>query len=323
MSATQTNIFGGSFIGNHLTALCFGVLTIQTSSYYHAFPNDGRWVKLVVGFLWILEAFQLACVTQSLYSSFVTNYDNPLAHVAWNFTAFQISAVCASVTVQTFFAHRVYSLSSNLYLGVFVQVLVLVQFGFGAATSVASNIVPSYEILVKDWTWLVVSWMAMQAIADVVIAACMCLLLRRRRTGFQKTDSVINHMVLYTVSTGLVTSILSCILLGMFAKHGFDFSVFALCMPLAAFYSITVLAKYVPIICLIMLHNSILFWPCSLHTRKRLQATLDAPIPLKITSSSIKNRMAWNRGDHGDNLSVFLGQETPGYKDKYRQRGGE
>jgi len=51
-------------------------------------------------------------------------------------------------------------------------------------------------------------------------------------------------------------------------------------MPLAAFYSITVLAN--------------------LHTRKRLQATLDAPIPLKITSFSIKNRMAWNRGDHGD-----------------------
>jgi len=276
MDANQASILSGSFIGILLTALCLGVLTVQTSSYCHAFPNDGGWVKLVVGFLWIVEAFQLACVTRALYSLFLKNYDNPLAHIVWEFTTFQISAVCASVTVQTFFAHRVYSLSADLYLGVFVEVLVLVQFGFGAATSVASNIVTTFEALDKDWMWLVVSWLAMQAIADVAIATCMCLLLRRRRTGFQKTDSVINRMVLYTISTGLVTSILSCILLGLFAKYGFDFTVCAICMPLAGFYSITMLAN--------------------LHTRKKLQATLDAPIPPDQISLPIKKRMVWKRG---------------------------
>ncbi|KAF9516960.1 hypothetical protein BS47DRAFT_586543 [Hydnum rufescens UP504] len=76
---TLVNIFDASFFGNLLTALCFGVLTIQGSSYYHAFPNDGRGVKLVVAFLWALEAFQLACCTWSLYWWFVTNYNNPLA----------------------------------------------------------------------------------------------------------------------------------------------------------------------------------------------------------------------------------------------------
>jgi Family of unknown function (DUF6534) len=78
-----------------------------------------------------------------------------------------------------------------------------------------------------------------QATADIVITTCMCLLLRRRRTGFQKcvclhalneslglindltlvawhrTDSVINRMVLYTIGTGLITSVLSCFLVVM------------------------------------------------------------------------------------------------------------
>ncbi|KAF9513675.1 hypothetical protein BS47DRAFT_1382326 [Hydnum rufescens UP504] len=297
MDATQFNIFSGSFFGNLLTAICFGVLTIQTSSYYHAFPNDGRSVKLVVGFLWTLEAFQLACVTGSLYGWFVTNSHDPLARAAWDFTIFQVSAVCASVTVQTFFAHRVYSLSTNLYLGALVQVLVLVQFGFGvgqhssscipwtltdsvpiksifwhaAATAVRSNTVLTFEALVREWRWLAVSWVAMQAIADIVIATCMCLLLRRRRTGFQMTDSTINRMVLYTISTGLVTSVLSCILLGVFARYGFDFTVFAICMPLGGFYSVTMLAN--------------------LHTRKGLRARLDTPNPLELIGSSIKERM--------------------------------
>ncbi|KAF9503245.1 hypothetical protein BS47DRAFT_1356359 [Hydnum rufescens UP504] len=242
MNLTRLNLFGGSFFGNLITALCFGVLTVQTSSYYHAFPNDGRPLKLVV-------PFQLACITQSLY---------------WwlEFLTYQINTVCASVTVQTFFAYRVYSLSANLYIGVLVQALVLLQF-----------------VMIKECTWLIVLWLAIQAIADIVITTCMCLLLRRRRTGFQKTDSVINRMVLYTISTGLITSVLSCFLLVMFAKYAFHFSEITVGMPLGAFYSITMLAN--------------------LHMRTTLRARLATPSPMELVSYSVKKRMRQNAGDRG------------------------
>ncbi|KAF9513486.1 hypothetical protein BS47DRAFT_971241 [Hydnum rufescens UP504] len=185
------------------------------STYYHAFPNDRRPLKLAVAFLWTVDALQLACVSRSLYWWFVINYSNPLAlgWATWEFAVYQINTVCASVTVQTFFAYRVYSLSANLYAGVLVQVLVLLQFGFGAATAIRANMNLEFQVIVKECTWLVVSWLTVQATADIVIATSMCLLLRRRRTGFQKTDSVINRMVLYTISTGLITSVLSCFLL--------------------------------------------------------------------------------------------------------------
>ncbi|KAF9506661.1 hypothetical protein BS47DRAFT_1352550 [Hydnum rufescens UP504] len=284
MKGALLNVFGGTFFGNLLTAVCFGVLTIQISSYYHAFPNDGRPLKMVVGFLWALEGFQLACVTQSLYWWFVKNYHNPLAlaRATWEFAIYQISTVCASVTVQTFFAHRVYSLSANLYLGILVEVLVLLQFGFGAATAIRANILLSFELVVKECTWLVVTWLATQAVADIVIATCMCLLLRRRRTGFQKTDSIINRMALYTISTGLVTSILSCIVLVMFARDGFHFSVLTIGVPLGGFYSITMLAN--------------------LHTRKSLLTRLATPTPLEIVSFSMKKRMRLNAaGSVGSN----------------------
>jgi len=87
--------------------------------------------------------------------------------------------------------------------------------GFGAATGVIGNLVLDIEALVKVSKWVAMSWLVMQAIADIVIATCMCLVLRHRRTGFRKTDSVIDRMILYTISTSLVTSVLSCILLGM------------------------------------------------------------------------------------------------------------
>ncbi|KAF9514791.1 hypothetical protein BS47DRAFT_843572 [Hydnum rufescens UP504] len=106
----------------------------------------------------------------------------------------------------------------------------------------------------------------------------MCLLLRRRRTGFQKTDSIINHMILYTISTGLVTTVLSCISLGLFAKYGFQFSVVAIGMPLGALYSISMLAN--------------------LHMRTTLRARLDTPTLLELISNSIKKRMRQNIVGH-------------------------
>ncbi|KAF9506668.1 hypothetical protein BS47DRAFT_1367228 [Hydnum rufescens UP504] len=117
--------------GSLLTAVCFGVLTIQISSYYHAFPNDGRPLKMVVGFLWNYGE-GLSCPETSRYTvpalpslyiggSSKNDY-NPLAlaRATWEFAIYRISTVCASVTAQTFFAHGVYSLSANLYLRILV-----------------------------------------------------------------------------------------------------------------------------------------------------------------------------------------------------------
>ncbi|KAF9514207.1 hypothetical protein BS47DRAFT_888679 [Hydnum rufescens UP504] len=280
LNATPVNILGGSFFGNLLTALCFGVLTIQISSYYHSFPNDGRLVKLAVCFLGTCGAFQLACITQSLYSWFVANHNHhfTLRRATWEFLTYQTSTACASVTVQTFFAHRVYSLSGNLYLGALVQVLVLLQFGFAAATGIRATMILEFRVIVKECTWLTEAWLITQAIADVVIATYMCILLRRRRTGFPKTDSVINRMVLYTVSTGLITSILSCFLLGMVAKYGYHFSVVVISMSLGVFYSITMLTN--------------------LHMRTRLRVRLDTPTPLELIGHSIKKRIRRDAGDH-------------------------
>ncbi|KAF9517111.1 hypothetical protein BS47DRAFT_569644 [Hydnum rufescens UP504] len=276
---TLVNILGGAFSGNLLAALCLGVLTAQTSSYYHVFPDDRRPVKLVVGFLWTLGAFQVACFTSSSYRWISTYYYNHsilgmLNPTTWEFITYQMSTVLASVTVQTFFVYRIYSLSANPY-----QVLVLVQCGFGAALSVKACMHPTLEAILQECTWLAVVWYAIQATADVVIATCMCLQLHRRRTGFKKTDSAINRMILYTMSTGLITSVLSCFLLVIFAKEGFHFSLLAIGIPLSPVYSITMLAN--------------------LHTRTTIRAKLATPSPLELISASIKKRRRKNAGNHG------------------------
>ncbi|KAF9507064.1 hypothetical protein BS47DRAFT_1385287 [Hydnum rufescens UP504] len=152
---------------------CLGVLTVQTSRYYYAFPNDGRPVKLAVAVLWTLGAFQLACYTQSFYWWFVTNYHNPLAQqwLPWEFAIYSLNATCSSLIVQTFFAYRVYSLSGNLYLGVLVQGLVLLQFGFSAASCIKLFMIglPQKPDSCKECDRLAEVWLIIQAIADLQV----------------------------------------------------------------------------------------------------------------------------------------------------------
>jgi len=135
------------------------------------------------------------------------------------------------------------------------------------------------RLIVKECTRLVEAWLIIQAIVDVVIAVYMCLLLQRRRTGFQKTDSIINRMVLYTISTGLVTCVLSCVYIVLFTKYQSGFGVLVIGMPLGGFYSITMLTN--------------------LHMRTRLRGRLSTPSPLQLISYSIKKRTRKNAVDHG------------------------
>jgi len=48
---------------------------------------------------------------------------------------------------------------------------------------------------------------ALAAAGDVLIALVLCTMLQRSRTGFRRTDTMINKLMLFTINTGLLTSL--------------------------------------------------------------------------------------------------------------------
>lgn len=47
---------------------------------------------------------------------------------------------------------------------------------------------------------------ALAASCDVVITTILCTLLQHSRTGFQISDTIINKLIMFSISTGLLTS---------------------------------------------------------------------------------------------------------------------
>ena len=49
------------------------------------------------------------------------------------------------------------------------------------------------------------------AVADVSIAAVLIFFLQRSRTGFKKSETIINRLIIYSVNTGLLTGLVAIV----------------------------------------------------------------------------------------------------------------
>ncbi|OJT07732.1 hypothetical protein TRAPUB_1376 [Trametes pubescens] len=60
-------------------------------------------------------------------------------------------------------------------------------------------------------------------LADVLIAASMCVLLAQRRTGFSRTDSIVRVLTMYSINTGALTSLCALLCLVSYATMPTNF----------------------------------------------------------------------------------------------------
>ncbi|EMD31236.1 hypothetical protein CERSUDRAFT_127530 [Gelatoporia subvermispora B] len=141
-----------------------------------------------------------------------------------NFNSSQISM---GLMVQCFFGLRVYRTSEgNIFIPVIIVILALAQFSrlllvtrsasYSPACPLALGIFYAFEISKShlEITLAKVSWSPIAGIGcsmanDFVISASLCYYLRKIRSGMLKTDRLINVIVMYTVNTGVLTSMVS------------------------------------------------------------------------------------------------------------------
>ena len=74
--------------------------------------------------------------------------------------------------------------------------------------------------------WLEITWMAkvinsLNMGTSILITVLVIFYLQRGRTGFRKTDNIINRLIIFSVNTGLLTSICST-LATIFVSNAFD-----------------------------------------------------------------------------------------------------
>ncbi|KAI0753761.1 hypothetical protein C8Q74DRAFT_1373701 [Fomes fomentarius] len=209
---------GALLIGCLITAVGYGVTTLQTYMYTSRFPRDPAYLKIIVSVLFILDTAHVALSWHAIYHYLVLNFGNyeALKNSVWSFNVTIILTTIITVIVHCFFARRVYILGNgNWFLTSLIIVLSIVRMIFGCYVSAQIFILKNLETLPFTLSPYVGTGLSAGTLADFIVTGSLVYYLRRHKTGFMYVPDprpmqmliVADKIVFWTLNNGFLTSI--------------------------------------------------------------------------------------------------------------------
>ncbi|THH03921.1 hypothetical protein EW145_g5903 [Phellinidium pouzarii] len=206
--------FGVLFLASVLTTALWGACGVQLYFYYDTFSKTDRWwLKIYVFIVYALDTMHQTFILASVYLYFVSGFSDVsnLNHIERPLVYIDIGAGFTDVPVQILFVMRIWRLGKKNYILTGVPailvtaqfVLVLYLFGMIYGKTEITELVTCFKFMR--------GLNAVIFIADTTIACVMIYLLHSVRSGIKQTDSLLNRLIIYTISTGLTTSILALV----------------------------------------------------------------------------------------------------------------
>ncbi|TDL25235.1 hypothetical protein BD410DRAFT_632307 [Rickenella mellea] len=214
IAPTLGNTMGALFIGLLVSVLLFGIICLQAYNYYQKYPEDRAYVK--IAFLLVVNAINAALLSEGMYHYLIRNFANFAAlGPYWSTNVYSFLNSFITWMCQLFFAYRVWRVShGNYFLTGGIICLTCTHLAFGTKTAITAFKTQNPGDL--NNAVLVGMTLGSALACDILITASLCFFLNTKRTGFGRTDSLINNLILYSVCTGLVTSLFAIINITVF-----------------------------------------------------------------------------------------------------------
>ncbi|KAJ7599260.1 hypothetical protein C8J56DRAFT_1040155 [Mycena floridula] len=248
---------GMTLLGLVFSSILYGITICQTYAYYQRFPLDPFSVKFMVVALTILDTVSASLITHC--SCWINqgvrmelecapkNISLVLPLTIGVKAELALSMVISGL-VELFLVYRVWLLSDrNRMLAMFlasptVLSLAIVHFISGEYTAAAFfrlHMFSRFGVVTSASIIRLVS----AAVCDTAIAVAMCFFLHRKRTGYKKTDKVIDHLIIFSINTGLLTSVASIACLITYLLVPQTWVYLGLCFLISKLYANTFLSS--------------------------------------------------------------------------------
>ncbi|KLO19181.1 hypothetical protein SCHPADRAFT_918701 [Schizopora paradoxa] len=217
----------------------YGVLSCQVYVYYLAFPKDGRWTKLLVGGIYLIETAQTILVTHDAFAAYASGYGNlnALGSAQLEWLAVPTFSGIVSCAVQLYYGYRLRLLSGSNLLGLVIAVIALTQGTSAIVQGVQAKIIGDFADLATKAFVSCTIWLAGSATCDVIIAISMTFVLLRKDTQIPQTHAMITRIVRLVVETGCLTALAATIDLILFLSFQHNSYHGCVALTLAKLYS--------------------------------------------------------------------------------------
>ncbi|KAF8814868.1 hypothetical protein BYT27DRAFT_7156633 [Phlegmacium glaucopus] len=202
------NSMGAMLLGVVISAVLHGVVLLQAFIYFMKYKKDTLFLKTLVGITVLFDNIHLAFITHTVYYYLISNFHSPqrLELLTWSVIMEALFTGVNGAIVQTFYTYRVWCLKKKSYfLTALILLLILATVGCGTVWVILSMQIPTYEKLLHI-SPLTITINALSTTVDVIIATTLCVLLNQARTGFKKSDTIINKLIIFVVNTGVLTT---------------------------------------------------------------------------------------------------------------------
>ncbi|KAJ6629354.1 hypothetical protein B0H10DRAFT_1986780, partial [Mycena sp. CBHHK59/15] len=229
---------GALLVGGLAATALWGVTCVQTFTFFMRETKDHPVHKALVNFMALgLDTFDTVLNCHILYFYLVRNYLDPTALIIpvwWDIFPFELSLLAVSIDVRSrsvlpSVLVRSWTAVSNGNIPVTGLILALSTLDFAACAfdldlSLCRFGIESFLDLDRLSVLMYLNFAAGTS-SDLSVALALCHLLRRSRTGFRRTDSLIRVLMMYTVNTGLIVAIdaTAGMLAYAFMPHNFIF----------------------------------------------------------------------------------------------------
>jgi len=202
----------------------YGVLVVQFYVYSYNFEKDRKFLKILVYAIFLLETVQTVLSLVDLYYRFASGFGNIQRLIEPHLSPFDgpIIGAIVSVTVQYFFAYRVWILSKKKawWLCLLICLCSIVD---GAAAFAGGIYVHVNKSLAHGWILkdFALTWLVGNTVTDILITAAMIYYLKSRQSDAAAaySDHALSRMVRLTVETNVLTTITGVVALLLIAIY--------------------------------------------------------------------------------------------------------
>ncbi|KIM71626.1 hypothetical protein PILCRDRAFT_16890 [Piloderma croceum F 1598] len=205
---------GAMLIGILASMILYGAVSIQMIIYLLKFVReDRRSLVATACILWLLDTVHIFIGGNYLYHNLLMNYCNPpLITTKVDDLSTGIVAVVTFI-VHGFYARRIWILSRrNWWLTGIICILATTHFAFELVALGYSYKHPRYDQFHHLEEYFVMA-LSIAAILDVLIAGMLVYLLNQNKSGIKSTETSLNMIAAYAISSGALTSITDVIIL--------------------------------------------------------------------------------------------------------------
>ncbi|TBU27652.1 hypothetical protein BD311DRAFT_375367 [Dichomitus squalens] len=203
--------YGSVLLGTYLSLILYGGILHQTYRYFGAYPEDKKGLKIIVSLTVLLETVHTAACIYICYKALVTDHSD-IARLENLMKRTHFGPLLMSIIIgltQGFFARRAYVFGKKYRAWIrLVAVLMFLAFGFSIGSTCVGLLMPLRhgKISATRTPWLEPCATGIAIVEDVIMTTVLILALHHSRSGIKSTDSLLNRVILYAITTGMLTS---------------------------------------------------------------------------------------------------------------------